>query len=168
MNDITNAGPVSNNQSHNESNNKGLTGSSGNNMELEDRYILEFPANIQILSNVQNALQQIANQDVHQIVLNILFSFQRSLSILKPSFNNLGFFPPLFINLSEDNSVLIEWIFKTFRFGFAIEKDINESSWYYINKGEESENIHTGKLPHDNNALQLLIFSSINYAKDQV
>jgi hypothetical protein len=35
---------------------------------------------------------------------------------------------------SDDGSILFEWIEKNHRFGISIEKDIKESSWYFIGR----------------------------------
>lgn len=36
------------------------------------------------------------------------------------------------IHKCEDGSTLIEWIAKDMRFGISIEKDLKESSWYFV------------------------------------
>jgi len=39
---------------------------------------------------------------------------------------------PLCINALEDGSLLIEWIFPDYRFGFSLENNLNESSYYFV------------------------------------
>ena len=38
------------------------------------------------------------------------------------------------IHKCEDGSTLFEWIAKDMRFGISIEKDLKESSWYFVAK----------------------------------
>lgn len=50
----------------------------------------------------------------------------------------------LIINVIEDDTLLIEWIFPNFRFGFSMEKDLNESSYYFISKKNYGETTVSG------------------------
>ena len=43
------------------------------------------------------------------------------------------------VNLIEENSLLIEWIFKDFRIGFSFEKKESNSSWYIAFNEKYSE-----------------------------
>lgn len=41
-------------------------------------------------------------------------------------------FPPIYAFITEDNSLLIEWISPNWRIGFTIEQNEQESGWYLV------------------------------------
>jgi len=52
---------------------------------------------------------------------------------------------PLCINeLEEDNSLIIEWIFKDCRFGFSLESNLDESSYYFVSNKKYGEFMVSG------------------------
>jgi len=51
--------------------------------------------------------------------------------------------PSIIIELSENGSMLVEWNSKSFRIGFGIDENDNESSWHCITNKYE---IHSGLL----------------------
>ena len=39
---------------------------------------------------------------------------------------------------TDDDSLLLEFVSNDLRFGIVIENDLTESSWYYVNKAQET------------------------------
>lgn len=46
---------------------------------------------------------------------------------------------PVNVHKIDDGSVLIEWIAESFRIGFSIEPDFEESSWYVVDNKDLTE-----------------------------
>ena len=66
--------------------------------------------------------------------MNMLVSLNNSEKIS----NNL---PPLLVNILDDGTILIEWIFPDYRISFAIEKDLKNSNWCLITNDKFNEKI---------------------------
>ncbi len=65
----------------------------------------------------------------------ILTKANEILSAIKIEINNLddiSKIKPIYGFISEEGSLLIEWIFKDFRIGFNLDHDSKESSWYLV------------------------------------
>ena len=45
----------------------------------------------------------------------------------------------LYVFHCDDGSISFEWIDKDFRFGISLEKDKEESSWYFVHRGAIAE-----------------------------
>jgi hypothetical protein len=50
----------------------------------------------------------------------------------------------LIVTITEDDTILIEWIFKDFRFGFCMEEDPDESSFYFVSNKKFGELMVSG------------------------
>jgi hypothetical protein len=57
--------------------------------------------------------------------------------------------PPICAHLSEDGSVLLEWIFSDFRIGFNIEPNPDESGWHLISNKRLGEIAVSKPLPRN-------------------
>jgi len=71
--------------------------------------------------------------------------------------------PPLYAAITEENSVLIEWIFPDFRVGFNIEADPSESGVYIVSGKKFDGLIYSRKLEYMRDILLVFryIFSNI-------
>ena len=49
----------------------------------------------------------------------------------------------------DDNSLWIEWIFKNYRYGFIIEENTDESSFYFVSN-KEYDNLSISGMLNDN------------------
>jgi hypothetical protein len=87
---------------------------------------------LNILTNASDTIRRITDPEKQRDVLNFLLSIQNALLINRFTLDKIGSLPPLRISLNEDDSVLIEWIFRDFRIGFSIEKDRTQSNWYLV------------------------------------
>ena len=104
--------------------------------------------NFDILIKNKKNIEKITNPDVRKKVIEILIAFQDVIIALekKKSFADLVF-PQIRIDINEDQSALIEWIFNNFRVGIAIEINDKESSWYLVSNREMNEFSQSGLLP---------------------
>jgi len=57
--------------------------------------------------------------------------------------------PPVSAHLSEDGSVLLEWIFPDFRIGFNIEPNPADSGWHLVSNKRLGESAVSQPLPKD-------------------
>ena len=71
--------------------------------------------------------------------------------------------PPLYAGITEENSVLIEWIFPDFRVGFNIEADPSESAVYIVSEKKFDNLIYSRKLKDMRDILLVFryVFSNI-------
>jgi len=62
------------------------------------------------------------------------------------NFDNTNLFPVIRAFERDDNSILLEWIFESFRLGFSFEIDDNESSWYLVSDETSGNHSANGDL----------------------
>lgn len=119
-------------QNRKEVNQENVTGGKTSNNNQGLNYFYELPRNINVLSKIKGNFGEITNQEIRKSILDFVLTFQNLLI----SFNSVteikNYLPPLMFNNLVDGSVLLEWVFKDFRVGFAFETDNNESSWYLV------------------------------------
>lgn len=104
-------------------------------------YFQTFPRDFNIFREVNLDVSKIPNDKVRSTTSQFLNTFQRIFKHNRKRIETSGYLPPLKIRWIDDESVLIEWIFKDFRIGFSIELVVSESSWYLVsndNLGEVS------------------------------
>lgn len=135
-----------NNIDENSDNDFFITGSQGG---LKN-YLSKLPLEVVVVRN--NAIdlktrKSIIVQSYLGIFLSALENVLLSTRILYKSSNN---FPPLYVKWLDDNSVLIEWIYKDFRIGFTIEPDIKDSGWYIISNKNLGEYSASGIIDFNN------------------
>jgi hypothetical protein len=84
-----------------------------------------------LFENVNNNMDKIQNGFVKEFLLKFIKIFQDT--IWEKTRNDASyFFPPIKMIVEENDSVFLDWIFKDYRIGFAIETRISESSWYLV------------------------------------
>jgi hypothetical protein len=71
--------------------------------------------------------------------IRFLGQIDRFTLFFKKNFSMITIGNPLIINVIEGDCLEIEWIFPDFRFGFSIEKIIQESNWYFVSKKKYGE-----------------------------
>ncbi|MHA1290504.1 MAG: hypothetical protein ACTSPB_24235 [Candidatus Thorarchaeota archaeon] len=100
-------------------------------------------------SLIDVALQTIGkaeNPDVAKNARRLVLIIDEILLYFRQSGFSIGFLPKLSTSIVEDGSVLVEWIFDSFRVGFSIEPDEKESGWYLVTNrtlGDISASGHT-------------------------
>lgn len=99
---------------------------------LDNLYLYNLPKNINILSDIKDDISNITDKLLRNKVLEIILTFQKSIIHTSKKLDNIGYLSPLKINKIDENTIIIEWIFKNFRIGFVIEIEINKSSWYIV------------------------------------
>ena len=92
-------------------------------------YFRLLPSGINIFQNVYPLYSQL-DKELAKNTQSFITCFLEILTALNNQnaiSNNL---PQLVFTPFDDNTLLIEWIFKDFRIGFSIDKNPQESNWY--------------------------------------
>jgi hypothetical protein len=63
---------------------------------------------------------------------------------------SINYLPPIKVSLGEDSSILLEWVFKDYRVGFAVESAVKDSSWYVITGAKFDNFSISGELNPEN------------------
>lgn len=104
-----------------------------------NEYQQVLPSNIDIFNHLRKQINEIGNENIKKNALIILDHIITSI-IYK---NNQKYLSNVFtepeLSYFQDSSVIIEWIFKMFRVGFAIDPNLNESSMYMIADDADNE-----------------------------
>ena len=80
----------------------------------------------------KNKIYLIKNKSLKQKVLLFIHEFMKILGSLQKSSNALSSFC---MGDEDENSVLLEWIYKDFRFGFTFCEEESENMWYLVCDG---------------------------------
>lgn len=83
-------------------------------------------------------------------------------SFFEKNFNLIQIDKPLSISIIEDDCLLIEWIFPDFRFGFSMEKDLNESNYYFVSNQKYGELNVSGLINFNNNLIKTVVEKVFN------
>lgn len=125
-------------------------------------YIYRFPSNCDILRDADFGNPTNDNVKTIQSVHFFVTVLQNVLLKNRINIRRSSLLPPLKFRWLEDNSALIEWIFKDFRIGFSIEPDIEESGWYLVSNNNLQEISASGVLQFE--TLEFLIINLLNFA----
>lgn len=88
-------------------------------------------------------------------------------SFFEKNFNLIQNDKSLSISIIENDSLLIEWIFSDFRFGFSIEKDLNESNYYFVSNKKYGELNVSGLINFDDNLIKMVVEKVFNNKSTQ-
>ena len=125
-------------------------------------YIYRFSSNCDILRETDFGKPTKENAKTIQYVQSLVAALQNVLLNNRINIKPSSVLPPLKFRWLEDNSALIEWIFKDFRIGFSIEPEIEESGWYLVSNDNLQEVSASGTLQFEN--LEPLIIELLNFA----
>lgn len=128
----------------NKSNEESYSITTGN-VDHYDNYLINLPDKINIFKKC-NDVEGIKDIIVKKQVEKFLRRLQLLLMINKDKLTNIGNLPQLSIVIDEDESVLVEWMFKDFRIGFSFEKDEQESMWYMVSNRKFNEVNESGNI----------------------
>ncbi len=128
-------------------------------------YFFKLPQRFDIFRNISE-LENIENEDLKNLVNEFIKNFKIILITYNHSFPDDISLPEITLNINEDNSVLIEWIFKDFRVGFSFESDIKHSFWYIVSNDKFDSFNSSGKLSLTN--LDELITTILDFVINQV
>lgn len=112
-------------------------------------YIYILPHDFDVLRNADLGPDCLRNESVKKLAQQFLVVFQDVLLRHGDQIEQSGYLPPLKFSCIEDESLLIEWIFKDFRIGFSIEPREDDSSWYLVSNHNFDETSASGKLKFD-------------------
>ena len=104
-------------------------------------YLMAFPSGVNVLQQSDVAQTEGRDARVAEDARRFVAEFQAVIQQYRHSLGNAHSFPPLRFDWLDDGSLLIEWIFRDFRAGFALEVDQSQSSWYLVsnrNLGEQN------------------------------
>jgi len=96
-----------------------------------------------------NVFAEIQNPVVAEQVRKILSTIQGMILRVEETHSEFADIPPVCAHLSEDGSVLLEWIFSDFRIGFNIEPDPNDSGWHLVSNKRLGEIAVSKPLPRN-------------------
>jgi len=96
-----------------------------------------------------NIFAEIKNPSVVEQAGKILATIQRMVLRVRQERSDLTDIPPVCAHLSEDGSVLLEWIFSDFRIGFNVEPNPDESGWHLISNKRLGEIAVSKPLPRN-------------------
>jgi hypothetical protein len=98
---------------------------------------------------VKSALQTIrttTNKKIAEESRDLLLLIQKIVISLQHLNFDIVYLPPLTAVNVEDNSVLIEWIFRDFRIGFTMEDNQGDSGWYLVSNRKLGEILASGSI----------------------
>ena len=87
---------------------------------------------LSIIEGAWHTIHQLDNANVVKEGERALTVIRDTASDYQRSGRDIAHLPPLRTFVSDDGSVLIEWIFSDFRVGFSLEPDPRESGWYLV------------------------------------
>jgi hypothetical protein len=125
-------------------------------------YIYRFTSNYDILRALDFGASSDSNTETIKYVRFFINVLQNVLLKNRINIKRSLQLPPLKIRWVEDQSALIEWIFKDFRIGFSIEPNIKDSGWYLVSNNNLQEMSASGELQLEN--LESLIINLLNFA----
>jgi hypothetical protein len=118
---------------------------------LIESYFRMLPKNIDIFRTARIEALAIEDSAVRTYTIDFLLAFQRVIVDMYNTTDIASYLPPLVLNVIEDGSSILEWIFKDFRIGFSIEPRLEESSWYLVSNANLDEASASGLLERANN-----------------
>ncbi|SRR6266545_645505 len=132
-----------------------------------ERPFLNFfaPRESRLIRSALETIKTEPNKEVVNEAKKFLFLLQETVSSLQQLNFDLSFIQPIQAFISEDNTIILEWIFKNYRIGFSIEENSNESGWYLVSKRELGEISASGYLdPNTKNIILWLINFVISHS----
>jgi hypothetical protein len=126
--------------------------------KLIKNYDSELPDQLNIFRKIDySKLQNITNDSINNQIVNFIQIVKEILLEEESIFLQKGFLPSISLNITEDNSAILEWIFKDFRIVFLFEINENESSWSIVHNKKYLENAASGNI--DKNDFKTLIMN---------
>ena len=120
-----------------------------------------LPNDFNILRDIEISDIESKNADVIRNAKSFLSVFQRVLQNNRNLIDYSVYLPPLKFEWLEDDSLLIEWIFRDFRIGFSFEPNPEESGWYLVSNEKLGELSTAGDI--NLNELESLITELFNF-----
>lgn len=108
-----------------------------------------------LLKEARASLDGLDNSDLVTQATRFLADLQKILDIFELFRGDLRDLPPLVAFMVDDGSILFEWDFRDYRFGFSIEPDPQESSWYLVTR-KSMGNINASGMIYGVNLKRLL------------
>jgi hypothetical protein len=105
-----------------------------------------LPAAAGLVKPAREAVRCTPDPEVAERASGILSAIQETLVSLHQLGLDLSHLPLLHAFNVEDGSVLIEWIFASYRIGWSVEPDPRESSWYLVSNKDLGEISASGYL----------------------
>jgi hypothetical protein len=100
--------------------------------------VLPYSMNIFTAISKSFSLDLITDPSVKSKVLQILNALHEAIVNITDINNTERYLSKLHLIEQEDKSILIEWIYRSFRIGFVICKPIEDSYYFFISQSEDS------------------------------
>lgn len=130
-------------------------------MEDRNAYYVPLPSGVDVFRNIMSDLGNINSIEVRKLALEFIQKLRSAILALPQFYKASVILSPLKINESEDGSVLLEWNFRDFRFGFSIDEEIANSYWYLVTNRKLEELSVSGDL--DVRDADEIIFKTLKY-----
>jgi hypothetical protein len=115
-------------------------------------------AESRLIKSALETIKTAPDQDIANEARKFLVLLQETVSSLQQLNFDLAFIQPIQAFISENNTIILEWIFKNYRIGFSFEENSHESGWYLVSKRELGEISASGYLnPNIKNIVLWLI-----------
>jgi|GEM_PF-3016123 len=101
---------------------------------------------LRIIDPVLPVIKETKNRGVADEATGLIALIKKLMIGLQYLNFDIGKFPPLNAVCLADDSLLIEWIFQTFRIGFVLETKKEESSWYLVSTIDKTDFNESGRL----------------------
>lgn len=124
------------------------------NLKLDSFYRI-LPGNIDIFKNFRTKNQISANEELDRAVFLFLMNLQNELLYVRRILKIESNLQPLNISVISRDEVIIEWNFKDFRIGFALETGKEAIEWYLVSNKNLDELSISGEMLPESLKLQL-------------
>ena len=106
----------------------------------------------------------ISDSTLRKNVLEFLTKFYNILQNFSNVHNSDLFLPKLSLTQEDDESVMIEWIYESFRIGFSFEND-ESANWFLVTNDKHDEFWTSGKITEEfyiNELIEIIKFATLN------
>ncbi len=116
--------------------------------------------NLDVFEKVQKELGIIPSTPVKDFLMQFILIFQQKLEEIIERRDLSNYLSPMLMDIEDDGSIFLEWIFTNARVGFTIEENTADSSWFFIRDLETEVQSNSGKLDLSN--MTVVITEMIN------
>jgi hypothetical protein len=108
--------------------------------------MLPYSMNIFTAISKSFSLDLITDSSVKEEVLQILNALNEAVVKISDTNSIDRYLSRLHLVEQEDESILIEWIYRNFRIGFVVCKPVEESYYFFISQSEDSFDSRSSKI----------------------
>lgn len=106
-----------------------------------NHYYFSVPGDL--FEEIEEKAGEVHNENVKKNLNDLMYFLQKNLKNTNRYIENPLL--PLAMDINEDESVFLEWIFNDFRIGFNVSEKPDKSTWFLVTNGTAFDNIQTRK-----------------------